>query len=175
MGGTAGALAYAYYRANGLYDPTIAVGGHQPYGFDQWCAMYRKYCVHRSGIVVCAMPNNSSNGMTIAVQSDTDFNATPTTIAQVIERPTVSWKMANNNERLRITMGATTESETGVPRLLQLGDTRLCGDNGNDPTLQWYWRIFGQPSQLAETWQAEVLITIYYNVTFFDHYEPGSS
>jgi len=175
MSGAAGALGFAYFRANGMYDPNVAIGGHQPYGFDQWCAMYRRFCVHSSTIDVRCMPNATSNGIVMAVQADTDFAVSPTTVAQAIERPTVSWAMANNNERLKIRRSDTTESELGVQRKLQLADDRLCGTNAADPTMQWYWRIFAQPSQPAETWQAEVMLTIYYNVTFFDHYEPGQS
>jgi len=33
------------FRANGMYDPEVAVGGHQPYGFDQLTARYQHWTV----------------------------------------------------------------------------------------------------------------------------------
>lgn len=33
-------FVYYAYSCNGMYDPQVAVGGHQPYGFDQYMAFY---------------------------------------------------------------------------------------------------------------------------------------
>jgi len=33
------------YRANGMYDPYVPLGGHQPRGFDQYMAIYNTYTV----------------------------------------------------------------------------------------------------------------------------------
>ena len=40
------------YCANGLFDPDDQIGGHQPYGFDQWSAIYDQYMVESSRCVV---------------------------------------------------------------------------------------------------------------------------
>lgn len=41
----AGANGYDTWGTNCLFDPYIAAGGHQPYGFDQYMALYNKYHV----------------------------------------------------------------------------------------------------------------------------------
>jgi len=41
----AGAPNHYQFCANGLYDPEVAVGGHQPYGFDQLIARYQNATV----------------------------------------------------------------------------------------------------------------------------------
>jgi len=41
----AAAIISTQFRANGMYDPEVAVGGHQPYGFDQLMAQYFHYTV----------------------------------------------------------------------------------------------------------------------------------
>lgn len=45
------------YRANGMYDPEVAVGGHQPMGFDQLMEQYNHYTVLRA---VCEIENMSA-------------------------------------------------------------------------------------------------------------------
>lgn len=47
----AGALiATAIYKCNSCYDPYYPVGGHQPYGFDQYAQIYNHYSVIKSTI-----------------------------------------------------------------------------------------------------------------------------
>lgn len=43
---TGGALATYVFRANSLYDPNETGGGHQPYLFDQYMALYTTYVVY---------------------------------------------------------------------------------------------------------------------------------
>lgn len=38
------------FRANGMYDPEVAAGGHQPYGFDELMVRYNDYTVLYSSI-----------------------------------------------------------------------------------------------------------------------------
>ena len=40
-----GGLAYWVVRANGIYDPDVAIGRHQPLGRDQWALCYYHYTV----------------------------------------------------------------------------------------------------------------------------------
>jgi hypothetical protein len=43
-----GAITVRQWRANDLFDPDYAVGGHQPYGFDQIMAQYNHFTVIHS-------------------------------------------------------------------------------------------------------------------------------
>jgi len=176
IGGTAGAMGYSYYRANGMFDPEVALGGHQVYGFDQYAAMYRNWTVHSGRIIVnCSNANTTNSNSIIAIQSDSDFAVSPASIQGVIERPTVRWGVVTPDSPLTLSMRATTESELGCPRGLQLADDQLMGSVGNDPARQWYWRIFGGPTVTTDSWETQLVVTIYYNVTWFNHYEPGAS
>lgn len=51
----AAALSIRAWRANDVYDPDYAVGGHQPFGFDQLIARYQHFTVERSHIDVDIM------------------------------------------------------------------------------------------------------------------------
>lgn len=43
-------------RANGMFDPEVALGGHQPYYFDQIGALYNHFTVIKSKMTVRAVP-----------------------------------------------------------------------------------------------------------------------
>lgn len=47
-----GAITTLAFSANGLFDPYLALGGHQPRGFDQMMTMFQKYTVIGSRIKV---------------------------------------------------------------------------------------------------------------------------
>lgn len=53
------------FRANGMYDPDISGVGHQPYGFDQLMAMYRRYEVLSSRIQVEIHTSSINTGIPI--------------------------------------------------------------------------------------------------------------
>lgn len=55
-----GAPAVAYYSCNGLFDPTVAIGGHQPLGFDQMTPMYDHYTVLGAKATVRFFSNGSN-------------------------------------------------------------------------------------------------------------------
>lgn len=52
----AGGNPYVEYRANGVHDPDYTNVGHQPYGFDQWAALYQRAVVIGSAIRVSYLP-----------------------------------------------------------------------------------------------------------------------
>lgn len=52
----AGVLASNRFSCNGLFDPNIDGGGHQPRGFDEFMDMYEKYTVIGSRIKVTLAP-----------------------------------------------------------------------------------------------------------------------
>lgn len=53
------------YRANGMFDPEQATGGHQPMYFDQLAALYDHFCVIGSKMTVTFSP---AAGNTVPVQ-----------------------------------------------------------------------------------------------------------
>lgn len=53
-----GTAVVKVFRANDLYDPDYAVGGHQPSPFDQFCAFYSNFCVLSSKIELWPVPKD---------------------------------------------------------------------------------------------------------------------
>lgn len=50
--GTVGLPSHYFFRANGIYDPNYTGTGHQPYGHDQYEALYNHYQVMESTMTV---------------------------------------------------------------------------------------------------------------------------
>lgn len=58
---TAGSyIATMIYKCNSVYDPYYPVGGHQPYGFDQYMAVYNHFSVIKSSIKVTFQQQNDT-------------------------------------------------------------------------------------------------------------------
>lgn len=53
--------AQAIFSLNGLYDPNISGGGHQPLGFDQMMGLYNKYCVLGAKVSILGRPGSTGN------------------------------------------------------------------------------------------------------------------
>jgi len=72
-GPTAATIRTIEFRANGMYDPDVRVGGHQPYGFDQIMLGYGKFTVVESkydrGKFECYLWNNVSLVPAVYVES----------------------------------------------------------------------------------------------------------
>lgn len=52
------------FRANSVFDPDVALGGHQPMGFDQWATHYQHYTVIGSKIKVRPIANGGADSVT---------------------------------------------------------------------------------------------------------------
>ncbi len=77
------------WRANGVYDPDAAVGGHQPLGYDQFSAMYKNVCVISSFAKVTAKAAGTQT-YTHALTLRNDAPSTGLTNT-TLERPHTSW------------------------------------------------------------------------------------
>jgi len=56
-----GDFLVAEYSTNGLFDPNLAFGGHQPHLFDQWMTLYDEYTVIGSRMYVQALGFGDGN------------------------------------------------------------------------------------------------------------------
>lgn len=83
---SAGIPTTVKFRVNGMFDPEEAIGGHQPRGYDEMTALYKKYRVTRACLEVWAtMPNDTEGGL-ITVRMVND-NTNATTQDSVLEDP----------------------------------------------------------------------------------------
>lgn len=84
--------AVVAWNANGMYDPEVALGGHQPLYFDQLSAIYNHWHVVASKIRIRIVPLFGAIGTlnaTVLIDDDQTLSAAATTAR---ERPgAVSW------------------------------------------------------------------------------------
>lgn len=84
LAGTSGVVASNVIAANGLYDPEITGGGHQPMGFDQMMLSYNHYYVHDARLIVTFHNLASSTSPVVSIR--VDGSSTPVTVVdQILE------------------------------------------------------------------------------------------
>lgn len=98
--GSTGLYGLEYvYRLNSLYDPDFAGVGHQPYGFDQMGALYRRYLVTAVSITL-VFTDPSEDGMIVACSlqpSNATFTLTGASNNQLKEKPQIVTRMLNDS------------------------------------------------------------------------------
>jgi len=164
------------FRANDLYDPDYAVGGHQPYGFDQVMAQYYHFTVLKSkcdleiisnaenanvefrvwkcnaaGVVAAAYASTGVNGM-IEVEPHTK----PLTITSGYIRPA--------DRKLSIWFDA--QKTFHKPYADMIGDSAYSGDDSKSPTEDAFFSICGYaPGNAA--WTNASLGTMRVTITYY--------
>lgn len=81
-----GISAFAY-AANGMYDPYIPAGGHQPLGYDEWSQFYNHYVV--IGAKVTCQFVLSSSGQNTSMATGiylADDSVIPTSLTELVEQ-----------------------------------------------------------------------------------------
>lgn len=98
--GTAGVYGLeSVFRLNSLYDPDFAGVGHQPYGYDQMGALYRRYLVTAVSITL-VFSDPSEDGLLIGCSlqpSNSVFTLTGASNNQLKEKPQMITRMLNDS------------------------------------------------------------------------------
>jgi len=92
------ALSQYRFRLNGLFDPNLTGGGHQPHGFDQLATIYNRYRVIGCSYTVYAIPQTGSNTIRVACLPANE-SVVPTGVADAVESPRCKWKFIDNTSK----------------------------------------------------------------------------
>jgi len=140
----AGTNTFFCLRGNGLFDPDVAVGGHQPAYYDNLCAIYADWIVYNSRIKIRLTSNGVSALSTnarVVVLPQISNSALSTTGFQLQEQPLAKMFMFNS-----IYKGTTERNfscHSKIPfRDFSMTDELFYGQAGTDPINQWYWGIY---------------------------------
>lgn len=159
--GGIGAPEQIAFRANSLFDPEAAVGGIQPFGYDQYAAFYQRYTVLGCSCFITAAPAGDASAAPNGFNSVYRLNLWPTAgtqaavasgytpigaTAAVAEQPYGKSKLISVN-----TIGApgagmiksymSTAKMFGVSTTAVLGETSYSALITANPSLEWFWNI----------------------------------
>lgn len=162
--GTTGALSSWIFAANGLYDPDTSIGGHQPMGYDQLMVFYNRYTVLSARITVdfiavsvpifagiCASSVGSA-----AYSSYNSYIESGFTSFRILEDPTPG--------RNRISLTLDIAKFLGAVDLLD--GVEHSGGASTNPTQLAYFHVLAQDVNKTSTANAEVNVTIDFDVVF---------
>lgn len=174
-----GTPALRQYRMNGLFDPTVIVGGHQPRGFDQYMAMYDHYTVVKCTARVYFDNNAEQSGMLgVLTVRDTDTVFTDQRDVMEYGMKSVARLMAANSGSGG-SMLATATISCDIAKFLGVKDIlderALAGTIGSDPAEQVTLNVTAFPINTGDAAPINCAIELEYEVIFHEPKNPTLS
>jgi len=175
-----GTLGVLQFHANGMFDPDNAVGGHQPYGFDQMMAMYKYYTVvsstcHVQLLVGSEVADYEPNviGVSLVDQAGrvaSAFGAGAFPVEGVMEMPFISKTLTDNpsaTEKSRsIYLKFNATNFFGKKLDSMIGDDDYRGDGSGNPASTALFEIWRCPLQGDANPRQDIIVTITYLAIF---------
>lgn len=173
----------ARYSINSPYDPQVSGGGRyntQPYGYDQWSAIYGSYRCAGSSIRVHSMPTASTTYTNQQVRLTifpTPISSTSVTDIQMFQQiPYSRTSSTSIYQRSAINHYISVRKLCGISKATFEGDPFYAAGIATDPTNQCYWMISAAPFQeVGPAGAATVKVIITYYVQFFNRKLVSSS
>jgi len=175
---TIGQGTYFYMRANSVYDPQHALGGHAALGYDQYKNLYNRYNVDSAYITITASPTSNGTAGQSIVTLSRDKDVTPPT------------SLANDLEQSQSVYGVISDADAG-PSVVSLRTNYNCkrdmlasrgGENtssimGDNPSHQMLFRFGVHPLDSTQTtaYYVNVLAIIDYWVTLSEKKDLAQS
>jgi len=168
------------YRANGMYDPEVAVGGHQPLGFDELMTQYKNFCVLGASIDVTVLGNiasTSSVWMVSVLNSQTELQTQfvaggANSVTEHSRQSTPLILMANDTvqgSKRSAHMYIDCAKAFGVDRKTMIGHPTMSGDSAADPSKQLFFSLAGyEPLGNQEDTNALFKVVITYYACFYN-------
>jgi hypothetical protein len=163
------------YRGNSVYDPDYSGAGHQPTGFDNLAALYARYRVLSSDIVVSALNNIGTTPAVAVIVPNTEI-LTYTNANEFKEslraRKTTAIPVAGYGTR-------TVRHRCSSGAILGLNMTETFNEGtasaiNTNPAHIWYWNVVAV-NMLTVGVNLTIDVRIKYRVEFFDKINPGLS
>lgn len=141
-----GSVAYDTWRANGVFDPYVGVGGHQPLGHDQWAPFYDNYVVLGSKATCFAevYGTAASDSVWLIGNVGQTIGAPASNINQAIEQNKVKYTFlggkTSSKSLGKVSIYYSPKAVFGVKDVLDNGD--LVGSLGStDPPAPCYFHF----------------------------------
>lgn len=159
--------ATASYRLNGMLDPTVAVGGHQPLGFDNYMGVYGRFQVLKCKIkftLVNASDNHIVIGFVIADSTQT-VPTVPNTLLE-LGKNCIYRICHGSGASLQYVHFVQGTYDIAKELGLALGDDTLRGNLSNDPGSQLYGTVFVATIDGGDLTAQGTYVELEYDVVF---------
>jgi len=164
------------FRMNSLFDPDLTGTGHQPYYFDQYAAIYSRYCVIGSKLTAefSAVPEEINhaaisvlNGPIVCCVWGDPTSTNTSTLSTALEVNTSQSRLISggNGGNNTCTLSTTYSPETKLG-LSNGDDTVTAGVTGN-PSQVWYGVVAVADTGVSIDTDVIVKITMEFRVRFF--------
>lgn len=168
---TSGAFNNIIFSANGLYDPRLAAGGHQPMNFDTMTLVYKTYTVIGSKITVKFVDADSTVDAIpcfagIVVDNDTSYITDYTTLMEQKKGKFALLPSNSTQGVYTLTNKWSAKKSHGGKDIV--GNDDLRGNLGAAPVDQYYYQIWCNPASGSGTTVKNVLIVIEYIAVWTD-------
>ncbi len=170
----AAAAANQVFRANGIYDPDFAIGGHQPMNSDEFYAVYGSSFVSGSKITVRWAPSGTSNltpGVVVIFKNDVEDTLLTYDIEQILEQTNLTgYKLfgladaptVQDYSPMVLTYSPTKDLGVKDPE----DEDDLRGTIAAGPTKEYYFEIYSVAIDGNDPGPIHFIATIDYLVTF---------
>lgn len=177
-----GAVGNYEWSCNGIYDPDVSGGGHQPLYRDTLAAQYNHYRVVASRFQLFCNSNAGENvavNTIVSLRIDDDTSG-PTTATDLMENPRCRWKLMHNCPKYN------DLKDLNSPIVMKFVSKKFFGDGyredsrsaavGANPTDMAYWIVnyWTQPG-VATNVTLLATVVIDYTVIFYEPKDIGGS
>lgn len=174
--GAGTAQSYLPYAGNGIYDPYMGVGGHQPWGFDQLMAWYLYFYVKSCRISVTISsgdtPNTNTYYMTVYPwRENLGAALTPTSAMEIQGSCTKLWGGGYADPSKTVSMKTHTRKfyVSGVK------DNSTWGLVSANPTYTWAHMLNIGRAETTNAEEVVVTVRLWYDCMFWTPLNIGAS
>ncbi len=171
----AGLASQNVLMTNGMFDPNVTGGGHQPRGFDQLGLLFNTYYVEKS-FIKCQFINNSvaaTSTYVVIIAKDTS-NLTSTSLEEWMEnRVNVNTVMGPETGSKQLSMWDYPARSLGYP--MGRAEDDLKGSSTSNPALQNFFHVIVAPPASADPGAMDVIIEITFYAIWSHPIEPAES
>lgn len=161
---------------NSIFDPNRTGTGHQPYGHDNFAAMYNRYRVIAASYVVSAVSNNNTTLQIAAIPTNEEFVGNA--ISEYRENPRCKFGVQTPGGPMKVLKGKVyLPSLTGRNKAQYMADDRYQAQFGASPSELMVLNLCTQAfdETLLTSTQTVFQVCITYTVELFDPVKMSQS
>lgn len=153
------------FRANSIFDPDLSGTGHQPYGHDQYQAIYKYYRVKKAIITASSTNTGANNIMGVAIRASGTVITDPENIREI--KGTRYTPLANDpaSNRIQQTYNLSSTEDRHL-------STASFGAN---PSNNQSFHVWAAPNGSSDPTSLSVAVDIVYIVEMFEPIILGTS